>query len=842
MLFGERIRELRRVHQLTQRELAQAAEVSVQYFGRIEQGRVSPSFAVIERICAALGVEPFNLFFFDKPLLSSDNTSLSDFFKTSFGTSRLMHWGPRPSFIGTIFLLKAPQQQVWSGSVYRMLGYASEHAPSTANRFLRHILPSSRSEVESFLENARKKSHTASLIFYFLRKDISFNDNDDMLLDDLTHVRPRIGLLHVEPGEVPVDGNVIVPLTIIDVTEWKYLELALVDNTLELEESISQRNEQLAIALEQCQVEIKTRESLESDLRRFEWVLSLSHDALAFIDREYRYRIVNDGYVRLFEKTREQIVGQHVSEILGSDLFENFSRPLLERAFGGEQVSFCRWMQFPGHDDGRNLVLVSYAPFWSDRIVTGILVTVHDLTKIVLLQEKLRNQENQYQLIVETANEGIWVMNEDGRLTFVNPQCAAMLGRTRNEMEGRFLTEFIHPEDLHVVEHHLNRQHSGMRTRYNVRQLHSDGSGVWTQISVTPLKDGSGKISGFLAMVSDISRIKQAETELRESRKRYRTLVENAQCIILQMDVQGRIVFINEFGLQFFGYTAEELVGRSVLATITPRKDLAGRDLVAMIEELCQNPERFSTVENENVRRDGSRVWVGWYNQGIYDGHGQLVEILSIGHDVTQRQQQEVDHRIISEIVARGPVAAFVWRNDLHRSVEAVSENVAQLFGWPREVLLSGNVHYFEILHPDDRDRVWSELGHLASCKDVAQARLAPYRIITPNDRIVWVEEMTTFIRSRDGKVIKFEGLVNDVSISKLRDDYLVQSNQQLEMVLYQCRKMVDMAQKISPTGSAVAMLMSSVSSMLHQFHGEMQQLDWDDGIVKLNSKDVEQE
>ena len=112
--------------------------------------------------------------------------------------------------------------------------------------------------------------------------------------------------------------------------------------------------------------------------------------------------------------------------------------------------------------------------------------------------------------------------------------------------------------------------------------------------------------------------LEQSREVLRQSEARYRELVEDANSIILRMDSTGRITFFNEFAQRFFGYRAEEVLGKNVVGTIVPERDSAGGDLRALMADLCARPERYLTGENENMRRDGSRVWISWTNRPVY--------------------------------------------------------------------------------------------------------------------------------------------------------------------------------------------------------------------------------
>ncbi len=129
--------------------------------------------------------------------------------------------------------------------------------------------------------------------------------------------------------------------------------------------------------------------------------------------------------------------------------------------------------------------------------------------------------------------------------------------------------------------------------------------------------------------------------ELEYSHRNYRDLVENTNSIILRWDTQGIIRFINRYGLEFFGYEEDEILGRNVMDTIVPPTETTGRDLQYMIEDITRHPEDYINNENENIKKNGMRVWIAWNNKAVQDEHGNTVEILSIGNDITERKLYE---------------------------------------------------------------------------------------------------------------------------------------------------------------------------------------------------------
>ncbi len=129
------------------------------------------------------------------------------------------------------------------------------------------------------------------------------------------------------------------------------------------------------------------------------------------------------------------------------------------------------------------------------------------------------------------------------------------------------------------------------------------------------------------------------EQELVKKADLYRLIVESANSIILRMDTSGNVLYLNDFGLKFFGFTKDDISGRNVIGTIVPPVDTAGRDLAAMIADIGKNPDRYVNNQNENMRSDGAKVYVAWTNRAIHDENGELTAILCVGNDITARKE-----------------------------------------------------------------------------------------------------------------------------------------------------------------------------------------------------------
>ncbi len=165
---------------------------------------------------------------------------------------------------------------------------------------------------------------------------------------------------------------------------------------------------------------------------------------------------------------------------------------------------------------------------------------------------------------------------------------------------------------------------------------------------------------GFIKLFPVHAQLLQTRKELQQKEALYRDLVQSVNAVILRWDCEGRIIFLNEFGQKLFGYTGDEITGRHVMGTIVAESDSNGRNLAFMIQDILSHPEKYELNENENICRDGRRVFIQWSNRAIRDENGELEEILSVGTDITRRKQLEDELRHAQKMEAIGNLAGGI--------------------------------------------------------------------------------------------------------------------------------------------------------------------------------------
>jgi PAS domain S-box-containing protein len=173
----------------------------------------------------------------------------------------------------------------------------------------------------------------------------------------------------------------------------------------------------------------------------------------------------------------------------------------------------------------------------------------------------------------------------------------------------------------------------------------------------------------MLFLLREIRRRRRVEEALRESELRFRQVVEHTTAIILRVRPDGIITYANTRALDFFGYTAKELIGRHAVGTVVPEVETTGRDLAAMIDGICADPDRYHSNANENMRKNGERVWLEWTNSGIVDADGTMKEFLAVGIDITARTQvEEALHNSEAQLrlfIEHAPAALAMFDRDM---------------------------------------------------------------------------------------------------------------------------------------------------------------------------------
>ncbi|MGI9415337.1 MAG: PAS domain S-box protein [Hyphomicrobiales bacterium] len=187
----------------------------------------------------------------------------------------------------------------------------------------------------------------------------------------------------------------------------------------------------------------------------------------------------------------------------------------------------------------------------------GVVIAYTDITERKLAEQQLKESEREIRRIFDTANEGIWMVDNDARTVQLNDAMCKILGRRSEEILGRRSSEFVDKANKKILHEQLERRERGETGAYEIALSRPDGSQVPCLFNASAMLDEKGEKVGSFSMVTDI-------TERKKSENRFRALLESAPDAMVIVNADGAIIQSNRRTEELFGYSADELLGKKV--------------------------------------------------------------------------------------------------------------------------------------------------------------------------------------------------------------------------------------------------------------------------------------
>ena len=279
--------------------------------------------------------------------------------------------------------------------------------------------------------------------------------------------------------------------------------------------------------------------------------------------------------------------------------------------------------------------------------------------------------------------------------------------------------------------------------------------------------------------------------------ERFKRMIDRSAVEVYSFDAETlRFVEANDGACHNLGYSRDELCQLSSL-DLTPM--ITATDFERLLAPLRTGTKRSVMLATEHRRKDGSHYPVELQIELVEDSYPLFV---AIGRDISERIAAETALRQALAVVETSPVVSFCWRPSAGWPVEYVSANIAR-WGYSPDQLQAGQANYTELIHPEDRERVASEIAR-RSAQGIDE-QVDEYRVRAADGRYFWVEDHTRIVRGADGAPRTYQGVVTDIDFKKRAELHLMESlemqrelNRKLEAAhnqLLQSEKMASIGQ-----------------------------------------------
>ncbi|MGA2225041.1 MAG: PAS domain S-box protein [Syntrophobacteraceae bacterium] len=399
-------------------------------------------------------------------------------------------------------------------------------------------------------------------------------------------------------------------------------------------------------------LDITERKRAEDELResgeKYRRIFETANEGICVADGDYIVTSVNQKMADILGYLPQEVIGKPLGHFMFPQDLADHRKKISYRVKGLNETYECRFRRRNGGECWTNVSATAIRT--EDGRFMGSFAMVTDTTEHKRAEAMLASVNRQNELLLNSVGDGIYGLDLEGRTTFVNPKAVNLVGYNLEEMMGRPQHDLIHHTKSDGSPY--RREECPIYATFKDGQVHhvetevfwrKDGTSFPVAYTSTPIHDENGELQGAVAVFSDITERKRLE----EGQSRLAAIVESSDVAIIGKTLDGVVTSWNRGAEEIYGYTAEEVVGRSI-SVLTPndRPD----EVPAMLQRISRGED---VKHHETLRRgkDGLSIHVSLSISAIKDTSGKIVGASTIARDITERKQMEIEReKFVSEL------------------------------------------------------------------------------------------------------------------------------------------------------------------------------------------------
>jgi PAS domain S-box-containing protein len=401
---------------------------------------------------------------------------------------------------------------------------------------------------------------------------------------------------------------------------------------------------------------------------------------------------------------------------------------------------------------------------------------VHDLTERITTEEKLRKSEEKYRNLVESISDVVYEITVTGIIKYVSRSSINVLGYAPEEVIGKNILNFIHPDDQLMIAGRLSTLKLKDYNFLEYRYINKSGEICWVRSSTNAVVE-NGIIIGGAGTLTDITERRLAEAAIFESEEKYSRIFDTSPYAIMVTDaIDSKIIEVNKAFTAISGYTREEAVGDS---TIGLKLWAKMEDRNRVISELVEGKE-LTAEEFLFLTKSGKTITAQFSAQSIQLAN--RLYILSSIDDITERKLAESALResesLYKAILNTSPDNITI--TDLNGTILISSSKALTMFGYESmEHLIGHNLN--EYIVAGDRDRAITEIGKMHQGILTGPAN---YKAVHADNTIFDIEVNGEMMRDNDGTPTRMVFVVRDVSERLKAEQIIKESEKKFQAII----------------------------------------------------------
>jgi diguanylate cyclase (GGDEF)-like protein/PAS domain S-box-containing protein len=494
------------------------------------------------------------------------------------------------------------------------------------------------------------------------------------------------------------------------------------------------------------------------------------------------------GKITFLSKRTKEILGYENEETINRNILnfipEEAHQSTMEKLQKGMEGEKIKHVQLPViAKSGKKLFFdFSFSRIYKDGVVIGAQGTAVDVTERKLAEELLKQSEAKYHLLADHMQDYVWLMDLNLQWTYISPSGEKLLGYTLKELQqlplDELLTATSYQEAMNLFSMKMETALTGT-TVMTILELEchcKDGRTLWIESTLSFIRDDNRKPLSILGEGRDITERKHMEEKLRFEERRFRAFVEHSPDMIVIVNLEGRIAYVNPAIENVLGYKPEERIGAYGFEIVHPDDMKALADVFNTLSTET-NP---SVIHGELRLRHKNGSWRTLEAVGSNQVYNNAVEGLIVNYrDITERKKAE---EALRESEARfrevleNSVDVSYKRNLKTDSYDYLSPVFTKNYGYTKDEMMNMPLEaLMNIVHPDDLAEAKRVIAESISGA-VGMAYQIKYRIRRKDGPYRWCLDQFTIMWDADGIPSAVIGSVKDITEQKQVEEALRES------------------------------------------------------------------